>query len=105
MSGERHVRGATKLSGVDVAELCEIEVFGHGGGAGTRRIASAEITVDINAREPGIGERAERHLGVQLRHCLVRRMPCRMLVRTGDVGFALDGHPRKFPLPFNRSLD
>jgi hypothetical protein len=42
---------------------------------------------------------------VQLRHCLVRRMPCRMLVRTGDVGFALDGHPRKFPLPFNRSLD
>jgi len=41
---------------------------------------------------PGILERAERHLGVKLRHRLVRRMPRRMLVSAGDIGFALDGH-------------
>jgi hypothetical protein len=34
---------------------------------------------------------------MQLRHALVRRMPRRMLERTGDVGFALDGHASRYP--------
>ena len=104
-AGKRHVGGAAKLGGIDMAELCEIEILGHGGGAGARRIAGAEKAVDIVAREPGIGERAERHLGVQLRHRLIRRVPRRMLVRAGDIGLALDGHSNTSPARRDRSPD
>ncbi len=91
MRGERDVGGAAKLGGFGMAKL-QVHVFRHGGGAGARRIAGAEIAVDVVAGEPGIGQRAQRHLGVELRHGLVRRMPRRMLERAGDIRLALDAH-------------
>jgi len=91
MRREHDIGGAAKLGRLGVAQL-EIHVLRHRRRAGPGCVAGAEIAVDIGAREARVGECAERHLGVQLRHRLVRRMARRMLEGAGDVGFALDGH-------------
>src|SRR5580700_4710837 len=101
MRGKRDIGRAAEFGRVDMAEL-EIKVFGHRGRAGTGRVTAAEITVDVGTGQPGVGERAERHFGVKLRHRLVRRMPRRVLVGAGDIGLALDGHAKTYPPPRKR---
>jgi hypothetical protein len=96
--GERDVGGAADLSRIHMAKL-EIHILRHRGGSGPRRIAGAEIAVDVVARQPGVGQGAERHLGVELRHGLVRRQPRRKLENARDIGFALDRHPGSSPSP------
>ena len=89
---------SARLRRVDVPEL-EPHVVGHGQAAEARRIARAEIAVDVVLREVGVGERAHRRLGVELRQRLLVRLARRMLVDTRDIGLALDGHARLASLP------
>jgi hypothetical protein len=89
--GQRNVRRAAELGGFGVAKF-QIHIFRHGGGSRSRRVAGAEITVDVVTRQAGVLERAQRDLGMKLRHRLVRRMPGRVLEGAGNIGFALDGH-------------
>ena len=100
--GQERVGRAADFGVVGMAKL-QIHVFRHRGGAGPGRVAGAEIAVDVCAREPGILQCSERHLGMQLRHRLVRRMPGRMLESPGDIGLAADGHARENP-PLPRHL-
>src|SRR5690606_15863084 len=57
-----------------------------------RRVAGAVIGVDILLAEAGILQRAQRHLGVELRQRLVLGLACGMLVDPGDIRLALDAH-------------
>ena len=61
------------------------------------RLGYQKTTMEDIAREAGIGKRAKRHLGMKLRHCLVRRVPRRMLIGPGDIGLVLDAHARNAP--------
>ena len=70
----------------------QVHIFRHGGGSRSGRVAGAEITVDVVARQAGVLERAERDFGMELRHRLVRRVPRRMLEGAGDVSFTVDSH-------------
>jgi hypothetical protein len=96
--GQRDVGGAADLSRIHVAKL-QIHILRHRGGSGPRRIAGAEIAVNVLTRQPGVGQGTEGHFGVELRDGLIRRQPRRMLENTGDIGLALNGHPASFPLP------
>ena len=96
MRGERHIGGAAEFGGIDVAKF-QIHVLGHGGRPRARRIAGAEIAVDVVSAQPCIIQRTECHLSVKLRHRLIRRMPGRMLIGSGDIGLTLDCHSRTSP--------
>ena len=102
--GKRHIGRAAELGGIDVAEF-QIHVLGHGGRPGARRIAGAKIAVDVVSAQPCILQRTKRHLGVKLRHRLIRRMPGRMLIRPGDIGLTFDCHSRTSPARRNRNPD
>ena len=91
MRDVHEVGGAAGLRGVHVAHL-EPQVVEHRQRTQPRRVAGAEVAVDLLAVEPGVGQRAVRDLGVQLRGRLVRRLARRMLERPGDAGFSLDRH-------------
>ena len=101
--GQRDVGGAADLSRIHVAKL-QIHILRHRGGSGPRRIAGAEIAVNVLTRQPGVGQGTECHFGVELRDGLIRRQPRRMLENTGDIGLALNGHPGSFPLLRNISV-
>src|SRR6202044_3100448 len=76
--GQCDVRRAAELGRLGVAKF-QVHIFRHGGGSRSGRVAGAEITVDVVARQAGVLERAERNFGMELRHRLVRRVPRRML--------------------------
>ena len=84
---------AAGVGRIDVARL-QPHVLDHRHRPEARRIAGAEIAVDVVLGEAGIVQRALGHLGVDLRQRDVRREPRRMLVDAGNVGFALDAHRR-----------
>ena len=79
---------AAGFGGVDMPHL-QPEIIHHRPGA-ARRIAGAEIAVDIGLGQPGVLERALGDFGMQLRGGFVGCMPGRMLVNPGDVGLAFD---------------
>jgi hypothetical protein len=86
------VGGAAGLGGVQVADVLQAHVVDHREAAEARRVAGAEVAVDIVLAEPGVGERANGALGVELRGGFVGRVARRVLKRAHDVGLALDAH-------------
>ena len=91
---------AAGFGGVDMPHL-QPEIVDHRPGA-ARRIAGAEIAVDVGLGQAGIFERALGDFGMQLRGGFVGGMPGRMLVNSGDVGLAFDrqcSSPLAFLLP------
>ena len=86
------VRRATGLGGVDVGELVEAEIIGHRHRAEAGGVAGAEVAVDVVEGEPGVGQRAQRHLGVDLRQRPVGDLAPWVLVSAHDEGLASDGH-------------
>jgi len=86
------VGGAAGLGGIQVTDVLQAHVVDHGEAAEARRVAGAEIAVDVVLAEPCIGERADGALGVELRGGLVGSVARRVLKRAHDVGLALDAH-------------
>ncbi len=85
MRDMKQVGGATDISGIDMADL-EIHVIDHGERPGARRIAAAEISVHVALAETGILQRPFGDFGVQLRHCLVGGLSCRVFEGPDDIG-------------------
>ncbi len=82
--------GATAgIRGIDMAHL-QAEIIDHRQRA-ARRVAGAEIAVNIGLGQPGVFDRAFGDLSVQLRSGFVGCVPGRMLIDAGNVGLALDG--------------
>jgi hypothetical protein len=91
------VRGAAGIGRLHVAQA-EAEVVRHRQGSQARRVARAEIAVDVIALQPRVLERALRYFGVQLRDRFVLGLAGRMLVGPDDAGLSLDAHHRHFRL-------
>ena len=91
MRNMRNIGTATDIGTVQVPEL-EVHVVGHGQWPEAGSVAGAEIAVDIILRQAGIGQRADRAFGVQLRDGLVLRQPGRVLISPGNIGCSLDAH-------------
>ena len=97
--GQRNVRRAAEFGRLGVAKF-QVHIFRHRGGSRSRRVAGAEITVDVVTRQAGVLELLDhrpeqerrRDFAMELCHRLVRRMPRRVLEGAGNVGFTLDGH-------------
>ena len=88
------IGGAADIGRIHVAKL-ETQIIDHRQRPEAGRIAGgAEIAVDVVLGQPGIGKRASRHLGVQLRHGFVGGEPRRVLVNPDDVGLVPDAHRR-----------
>ncbi|MDT4788875.1 hypothetical protein FQZ97_212620 [compost metagenome] len=87
----RQVRGAAGFRGVDVADL-QAEVVDHVQHAQARRVARAEIAVDVRQRQAGVFQCAFRAFGMQLGHGLVRCLAGRVLIGADDIGLAFDAH-------------
>ena len=103
MRGERHIRRTAELGRLGMADF-QVHVFDHRRRPGAGRIAGAEITVNVLERQSGILDRSDRHLGVKLRHGLVRRVPRRVLEGAGDIGLTLYAHAGNSPLFCGRNL-
>src|SRR6185437_7223663 len=86
------VGAAAGFGGIDMARL-ETEIVDHWPQS-ARRIASAEIAIDILAGEACVFQRALGDFGMKLRGGFVRRMPGRMFVDAGDVRLAFDGQAK-----------
>ena len=83
------VGAAAGLRRVEMAQFRQAEIIRHRQNA-TRRIAGAEIAVHIGFGQTRIGQRALGAFGMELGGRFIRRMPGRVLINPGDVGFALD---------------
>jgi hypothetical protein len=76
------------LGGIDVTDF-QAEIIDHRQQT-ARRIAGAEITVDIGPGQAGIFQRALGDFGMQLCGGFIGCMPSRMFVNPGNIGLALD---------------
>src|SRR5262249_2360050 len=81
-----------------MAEL-QAHIVGHRQGPEPRRVAGAEIAVDVALAETGILDRPLSRLGMQLGERFVLGLACRMLVNPNNVGLPFDAH-RGLVLPF-----
>jgi hypothetical protein len=68
----------------------EAEIIDHRPGA-ARRVAGAEIAINIGLGEACVFDRALGDFGMELCGGFIGCVPGRMLVNPGNVGFALDG--------------
>ncbi len=82
------IGAAAGVGGVEMADL-QAHVVGHRHDA-ARRIAGAEIAVDIGLGQPGIFQRALGDFGVELCGGFVGCVPGRVLIDPGEVGFSSD---------------
>jgi len=91
MGHVRDVRGAAGFGRIDVARA-QAHVVDHAEHAQARRVAGAEVAIDVTQRKPRVFEGAARGFGVQLGDGLVRRFACGVLVGTHDTGLSFDAH-------------
>ena len=89
----QEVGRAAGIGRIHMAQL-EAQIVDHRQRPETRRIAGAEIAVDVVLRETGILERALGQLGMELGERLVVGLARRMLVDADDIGLVLDAHLR-----------
>ncbi len=92
--GMRHMDQIGRAAGVGGIHVPDVEadIVEHRQGTEPGGIAGTEIAVDIAQREPGVGQRPARDLGVQLPERLVERLAGRMLVGTDDIGRSAVAH-------------
>src|SRR6202040_3505919 len=81
----------------------ETHVIGHRQRPEPRRIAGAEIAVDVALAEAGVLDRSLGRLGMQLGERLVFGLPRRVLIDPDDIGLVLDAHRGLF-LPIDLKL-
>jgi len=92
MADVQHVGRAAGLGAVHVAHVAQAHVFNHRQCAEPGCVAGAEVAVHIVDAKARIGQRPARALRMDLRHRLVRRLACGVLVDARDIGFAPDAH-------------
>ena len=83
------IRRAAGFRRVGVAHV-QAEVVGHREGAEARRVAGAEIRVDVREAEPGVGEGAARDFGVELGDGDPFGLARGMFVNACDTGLAIN---------------
>ncbi len=84
---------AAGIGRIHVAQF-EAHVIGHRQRPEPRRVAGAEIAVDILFLEAGVFERALGRFGMQLGERFVFGLARRMLIDPDDIGLVLDAHLR-----------
>src|SRR5262249_13941909 len=77
----------------------QAHIVGHRQGPEPRRVAGAEIAVDVALAETGILDRPLSRLGVKLGERFAVGLACRMLINPDDISLPSDAH-RGLVLPF-----
>src|SRR5215471_3410914 len=77
----------------------QAHIVGHRQGPEPRRVAGAEIAVDVALAETGVLDRPLSRLGVKLGERFAVGLACRMLINADDISLPSDAH-RGLVLPF-----